>query len=287
MDERVSGNEKADRALLRVRGLEKRYGPGCGSCRDLTGPDRGTNVCAECGSVTAVAGISFDVKKGEILGVVGESGSGKSTLVQCIYFDQDATRGEITFSGQNDEGNILDLPRSEKRRLRGRLMGMVYQNPVRGLRMDITSGANVAEKLLEAEMFHFGRIRSRAAELLARTEIPGAYIDRFPRSLSGGMQQRIQIAKALANNPPLILLDEVTSGLDVSVQARVLDLVRELQRELAISMIVVSHDMGVIRLLSDRTLVMKDGCVVEHGLTDQVLEDPQHSYTQLLVQSAL
>ncbi|HTP57407.1 MAG TPA: ATP-binding cassette domain-containing protein [Spirochaetia bacterium] len=277
----------AERVLLSIRDLEKRYGPGCGSCRQLTGPDHGTNVCSECGSVVAVAGVSFDLKEGEILGVVGESGSGKSTLVQCIYFDQDATGGEIRFSGKNNDDNVLDLPRSQKRKLRGRLMGMVYQNPIRGLRMDITSGANVAEKLLEADLFHFGRIRARAAELLSRTEIPEAYLDRFPRSLSGGMQQRIQIAKALANNPPLILLDEVTSGLDVSVQARVLDLIRELQRELAISMIVVSHDMGVIRLLADRTLVMKDGCVVEQGLTDQVLEDPQHSYTQLLVQSAL
>jgi len=276
-----------DRVLVSVRGLEKRYGPGCGSCRELTGPDRGTNVCPQCGTVVAMAGVSFDVREGEILGVVGESGSGKSTLVQCIYFDQEATRGEIRFRGQNNDDDILGLPRSEKRKLRGRLMGMVYQNPLRGLRMDITSGANVAEKLLEADLFHYGRIRARAAELLARTEIPPAYIDRLPRSLSGGMQQRIQIAKALANNPPLILLDEVTSGLDVSVQARVLDLIRELQRELAVSMIVVSHDMGVIRLLADRTLVMKDGCVVEQGLTDQVLEDPQHSYTQLLVQSAL
>jgi len=164
---------------------------------------------------------------------------------------------------------------------------MVYQNPMQGLRMDITSGANVAEKLLEADVFHFSRIRERAGALLARTEIPAGFIDRYPRSLSGGMQQRIQIAKALANNPPLVLLDEVTSGLDVSVQARVLDLIRELQRELGISMIIVSHDMGVIRLLADRTMVMKDGGVVEQGLTDQILEDPQHPYTQLLVHSTL
>ncbi|HEY9594530.1 MAG TPA: ATP-binding cassette domain-containing protein, partial [Spirochaetia bacterium] len=162
-----------------------------------------------------------------------------------------------------------------------------YQNPLRGLRLDITSGANVAEKLIEADVFHFTRIRTRAQELLESTEIPRPYMDRTPRSLSGGMQQRIQIAKALANNPPLVLLDEVTSGLDVSVQARVLDLVRELQRERGISMIVVSHDMGVIRLLADRTLVMKNGCIVERGLTDQILEDPQHPYTQLLVHSTL
>ena len=276
-----------DQVLLRVQDLGKRYGPGCSSCRDLTGPEHSTNICARCGSIAAMEGIRFDLKEGEILGVVGESGSGKSTLVQCIYFDLDATHGEIAFNGQNGGDNVLGLPRSEKRRLRGRLMGMVYQNPMHGLRMDITSGANVAEKLLEADVFHFARIRERASGLLARTEIPATYIDRFPRSLSGGMQQRIQIAKALANNPPLVLLDEVTSGLDVSVQARVLDLIRELQRELGISMIVVSHDMGVIRLLADRTLVMKDGCVVEQGLTDQILEDPQHSYTQLLEHSAL
>jgi len=276
-----------EQVLLHVRDLEKRYGPGCPSCLDLTGPEHSTNICPRCGSLIAISAISFELREGEILGVVGESGSGKSTLVQCIYFDQEATQGEMRLDGRNAGGNILDLPRSEKRKLRGRFMGMVYQNPLRGLRMDITSGANVAEKLLEAEVFHFARIRERASVLLARTEIPQPFIDRFPRSLSGGMQQRIQIAKALANNPPLILLDEVTSGLDVSVQARVLDLIRELQRDLAISMIVVSHDMGVIRLLADRTLVMKDGRVVEQGLTDQILEDPQHSYTQLLVHSAL
>jgi len=286
-DQAREGQAFREQVLLRVQDLGKRYGPGCPSCRELTGPERSTNMCPVCGSVVAIDAISFDLKEGEILGVVGESGSGKSTLVQCIYFDQEATQGEIRLNGQNEGGNILGLPRREKRKLRGRVMGMVYQNPLRGLRMDITGGANVAEKLLEAEVFHFARIRERASGLLARTEIPEAYIDRFPRSLSGGMQQRIQIAKALANNPPLILLDEVTSGLDVSVQARVLDLIRELQRELAISMIVVSHDMGVIRLLADRTLVMKDGRVVEQGLTDQILEDPQHSYTQLLVQSAL
>ena len=275
------------RDLVRIAGLSKVYGAGCPRCGELTGPEHGTNVCPRCGSVTALRDVSFDLREGEILGVVGESGSGKSTLVQCIYFDQEATAGQIVFDGQNGGESVLGLPRSEKRRIRGRWMGMVYQNPLRGLRLDITSGANVAEKLLEAEVFHYGRIRARAQELLESTEIPRPYMDRTPRSLSGGMQQRIQIAKALANNPPLVLLDEVTSGLDVSVQARVLDLVRELQRERGISMIVVSHDMGVIRLLADRTLVMKNGCIVERGLTDQILEDPQHPYTQLLVHSTL
>ncbi len=112
-------------------------------------------------------------------------------------------------------------------------------------------------------------------------------IDDFPAYFSGGMQQRVQIAKALANNPPLLFLDEITTGLDLSVQARVLDLVKEIQRELGIAMLVVSHDLGVIRMLADRTAVMKNGRVVEVGLTDQILEDPQHQYTQLLVHSML
>jgi putative phosphonate transport system ATP-binding protein len=273
--------------LVSARGIGKTWGPGCSECRNLTGPEQGTNVCPRCGTVLALRDITFELHEGEILGIVGESGSGKSTLVQCIYFDQQATEGQVFLNGYEEDGNVLQLSRSRQRKIRSRLMGMVYQNPLRGLRMDITSGANVAEKLLEADVFHFARIRSRAEELLATTEIPHAYMDALPRTLSGGMQQRIQIAKALANNPPLVLLDEVTSGLDVSVQARVLDLIRELQRERGMSMIVVSHDMGVIRLLADRTLVLKNGCVVESGLTDQILEDPQHPYSQLLVHSTL
>ncbi len=274
--------------LLVVRELTKTWGEGCPGCAEHTGPACATNVCPRCGAVTALKDVSFDLHEGEILGVVGESGSGKSTLVQCLYFDIDATAGEAFVHGFDGVGgNILELPRNRKRWLRNHLMGMVYQNPMRGLRLRMTSGANVAEKLLEADVRHFGRIRDRAEALLARTEIPRGYIDVVPRKLSGGMQQRIQIAKALANNPPILLLDEVTSGLDVSVQARVLDLIKELQDDLGISMIVVSHDMGVIRLLTERTVVLKNGWIVEQGLTDQILEDPQHPYTQLLVHSTL
>lgn len=273
--------------VLQARAIGKCFGSGCEACLSLTGPETGTNICPRCGTVNALRDCSFDLHEGEILGIVGESGSGKSTLVQCLYFDVDASEGEFVMPAEADGEDLLRLPRARKRRVRSRMMGMVYQNPLRGLRMDITSGANVAEKLLEADVFHFRRIRDRTVELLADTEIPAGYIDVPPRSLSGGMQQRIQIAKALANNPPLVLLDEVTSGLDVSVQARVLDLIRELQRERGMSMIVVSHDMGVIRLLADRTLVLKNGRVVERGLTDQILEDPQHPYSQLLVHSTL
>ena len=129
-------------------------------------------------------------------------------------------------------------------------------------------------------------MREKAGDYLARTEVPLDRMDHLPAYFSGGMQQRVQIAKALANSPSLVLLDELTTGLDVSVQAGVLDLVRDIQRQYGLAPIVVSHDLAVIRLLADRTLVMKKGRVVEAGLTDQVLEDPQHPYTQLLVSSA-
>lgn len=274
--------------LFRVRGLSCIYGGGCDKCVVHTGPDTGSNVCPACGSIVACAGVSFDLHPGEILGVVGESGSGKSTVVQCLYFDTVPTAGEAYINGYRDgRVNIFAASAQEKRYIRNHLMGMVYQNPHQGLNLDFTAGGNIAEKLLMAGHYHVGRIRKTASGLLQRTEVPVERMDHLPRFFSGGMQQRVQIAKALANNPPLVLLDEVTTGLDVSVQARVLDLIRHLQRKLGLAMVVVSHDLGVIRLLTDCTLVMKTGRVVEAGLTDQILSDPQHPYTQLLVSSLL
>ncbi len=274
--------------ILNVKNLGKRYGRGCPHCEKLTGPEYGSNVCPKCGSVVALHNINFDLYEGEILGVVGESGSGKSSLVQCLYFDQEASSGEAYLQHYNEgKESILSLPQSKKRFIRNHLMGMVYQNPLLGLRLNFTSGGNIAEKLLTADIYHYQTIRNRGQELLNKTEIPLHYLDEKPKRLSGGMQQRVQIAKALANNPPLLLLDEVSTGLDVSVQAKVLDLIKSLQQELNISMIVVSHDLGVIRLLTNRTMVLKNGRIVEKGLTDQILEDPQHNYTQLLVHSML
>jgi putative phosphonate transport system ATP-binding protein len=274
--------------LLRVRGLTKIYGDPVATSVQQTGPEFGSNICPESGAIVAIADISFDLHPGEVLGIVGESGSGKSTLVQMLYFDQSATSGKVLFK-EVDEGrtNILTLSNQRKRYVKNHLMGMVYQNPRDGLNFGFTSGGNIAEKLLMAGTFHVGKIRNRATYLLTQTEVPVQRMDETPASFSGGMQQRVQISKAIANNPPLIFLDEVTSGLDVSVQAKVLDLIRRLQQDLGISMIVVSHDLGVIRMLTDRTLVLKHGRIVEHGLTDQILQDPQHAYTQLLVSSLL
>lgn len=277
-----------DDPILRVRGLNKRFGKGCTHCQVPESLPEGQNRCPYCGSVWACININFELYKGEILGVVGESGSGKSSLVRSLYFDSPVTSGTGLISSFKDgTSNIFTESAQQKRYIRNYLMGMVYQNPWIGLKMNFSSGGNIAEKLFAAGNFNVRNIRRRASELLDHVEIPLTRMDEAPINFSGGMQQRVQISKALANNPPILLLDEVTTGLDLSVQARVLDLIRKIQRESNTAMIIVSHDLGVIRMLSDRTIVMKQGRFIESGLTDQILEDPQHAYTQLLVHSLL
>ena len=273
--------------VLEVSGLSKIYGKGCSSCFELTGPEFNTNICPRCGSVIAAHDISFDLFKGEILGIMGESGSGKSTAVKCLYFDEEPSSGNAIFYDKGKQYDIFELNAAQQRRLANQRFGMVYQNPHLGLNFDISAGGNIAERLLMSEVKNYSDIRSRASNLLTRTEVLTERMDELPKNFSGGMQQRVQIAKALATNPPLLFLDEVTTGLDLSVQAAILDLILEIQQEQQTSMIVVTHDLGVIRLLAGRTLVMKYGRVIESGLTDQILEDPQHAYTQRLVASAL
>jgi len=238
--------------------------------------------------VVGCAGVNLDVMPGEVLGLVGESGSGKSTVLNAIALTAPVTRGSARFeSPKRGPLALFELNGQDRRWLRQREIGMVHQNPRMVLNLDLSAGANIAEALLVADWRHYGRIRERAQELLLRVEMDLARMDDLPRRFSGGMQQRVQLAKALANSPALLLLDEPTGGLDVSIQARLLDLIRELSRELGTAMLLVSHDLEVIRLLARRTLVMQRGRVVEAGLTDQILEDPQDPYTQLLVHSRL
>lgn len=273
--------------VLEVRNLSRIHGKGCAQCASSTGPAYDTNICPHCGSVVAAQDISFDLYPGEILGIMGESGSGKSTVVKTLFFDQTPTSGRALFHDQGESFDLFRLNAAEQRWLRNHRFGMVYQNPHLGLNFNVSAGGNIAERLLMSDLTHYGEIRERARALLQRTEVLPQRMDESPRQFSGGMQQRVQIAKALATQPPLLLLDEVTTGLDLSVQARILDLILEIQHELNTAMIVVTHDLGVIRLLSSRTLVMKYGRVIEAGLTDQILEDPQHAYTQQLVASSL
>lgn len=276
------------RKTLEVRNLTRIHGPGCPRCRGQEpGNDQQDNRCPSCGSVVAIKNISFDLYEGEILGVMGESGSGKSTLIKSLYFDDQPSCGTARYHHNGSSSELFSLNAAQRRWFRFRCFGMVYQNPQYGLNFRISAGGNIAERLLMNDVFDYGRIRHRVSELLRRTQVPDDRMDEMPGNFSGGMQQRVQIAKALVSNPPLLFLDEVTTGLDVSVQARTLDLIMELQAQLKTTMIVVTHDLGVIRLLTGRTLVMKCGRIVESGLTDQILEDPQHAYTQRLVSSAL
>ncbi len=273
--------------ILEVSGLSKIYGAGCTKCIELTGPDHDTNICPQCGSVVAAHDLSFDLRQGEILGIIGESGSGKSTAVKTLYFDQVPTAGQATFFDGDAQHHLFGINKAQQRFLANHRFGMVYQNPHLGLNFGISAGGNIAERLLMSGEMTYETIRSRARALLTRTEVLPERMDELPKNFSGGMQQRVQIAKALAIDPPLLFLDEVTTGLDLSVQASILDLILEIQRELNTAMIVVTHDLGVIRLLAGRTMVMKYGRIIETGLTDQILEDPQHAYTQRLVASSL
>lgn len=275
------------RKILEVRGLSRIHGKGCPLCTLHTGPEFDTNICPFCGSVVAAHDINFDLYRGEILGIIGESGSGKSSTVKMLYFDDAPTSGQATFFDGAEQHDLFSLNAAQQRSMRNKRFGMVYQNPHMGLNFQISAGGNIAERLLMSDLKHYAEIRRRAGELLSRTEVSLARIDQNPKTFSGGMQQRVQIAKALATRPPLLFLDEVTTGLDLSVQAAILDLILEIQNELDTAMIVVTHDLGVIRLLAGRTLVMKHGRIIESGLTDQILEDPQHAYTQRLVASAL
>ncbi|WP_433871593.1 alpha-D-ribose 1-methylphosphonate 5-phosphate C-P-lyase PhnJ [Saccharopolyspora sp. CA-218241] len=272
---------------LRVDGIGKVHGPGGAAAVPGTGPEHGTAVSPGTGAVVAAWDVSFDVAPGEALGLIGESGSGKSTVLRCVIGDDAPTGGAVRLAAVDGGGtDVLGLDRARRRKLRVDTMSVVYQDPSAGLDLRVTAGGNVAERLTAAGWRGFRAIRERAAELLDRVEVPLSRMDDPVATFSGGMRQRVQIAKALATEPPVLLLDEPTTGLDASVAAGVLDLLRGLLAERDIAAVVVSHDFAVIEALTDRSLVMQLGRVVEQGLTDQLFADPHHPYTQRLVAAA-
>lgn len=247
-----------------------------------------SNLGKNYGQHMACTDISFDLWPGEVLGIVGESGSGKTTLLNCLSAQMEPTRGSVTYDTRiNGPQDIFTMSESERRMLMRTDWGLVRQNPRDGLRLGVSAGANVGERLMAVGARHYGNIRDEATEWLDKVEIDVGRIDSLPTTFSGGMQQRLQIARNLVTHPRLMFMDEPTGGLDVSVQARLLDLLRGLVTRLGLSAIIVTHDLAVARLLAHRLMVMKDGRVIESGLTDQVLDDPQHAYTQLLVSSIL
>lgn len=272
--------------VLEVKNLTVRYGEGCSHCKNSGALKK--NRCGKCGTLWALKNANIDLYQGEILGIVGESGSGKSTLMKSLYFDVGITQGQAYIKEyKNGSINIFEESLSQKRYIKNNVMGMVYQNPVLGLRMDYSVAGNIAEKLICAGRRDFYPMTDRVKELLGSVDILEERMKEPPKNFSGGMQQRVQISKALANNPKILLLDEVTTGLDLSVQAKVLDLIRKIRQEFGVSILLVSHDLAVVRMLADRTIVLLDGEIIEQGLTDQILDDPIHAYTQQLVHSLI
>ncbi|MDC7223552.1 MAG: ATP-binding cassette domain-containing protein, partial [Spirochaetales bacterium] len=246
-----------EKRLYTVRGASKQFGPGCDACSDRATRKLEKNYCPQCGTVYALENVDFDLFEGEILGVVGESGSGKSTLMQCLYFDREVSSGEAYLASyEGGKENLFHCSDQAKRYIRNYHLGKVYQNPMLGLKMNFSSVANIAEKMIAAGHRNVGDMKERARKLLDHVNIPPYRMNEAPKKFSGGMQQRVQIAKALSNNPPVLLLDEVTTGLDLSVQAKVLDLIKEIQRDFKVTIILVSHDLSVIRMMADRTMVM-------------------------------
>jgi putative phosphonate transport system ATP-binding protein len=245
-------------------------------------------LCLTFGRNPALVEIEADLWPGEVLAVVGESGSGKSTLLNVLSGRMRPQGGVVWY--RDPEGRLHDvhtMPKPALRTLHRSDWGFVYQNPRESLRMSVTAGGNVGERLMAQNVRHYGRIRDEAVHWLRQVEIDADRVDDLPRTFSGGMLQRLQIARTLVTHPRLVFMDEPTGSLDVSVQARLLEVIRGLVTRLGIAAVLVTHDLAVARLLAHRIMVMQRGRVVESGLTDQVLDDPQHEYTQLLVSSVL
>ena len=242
-----------------------------------------TGLTLNFGRIRALDDVGIAIWPGEVVAIVGESGSGKSTLLRVLSGQAQADAGQVLYDGQD----IGAMTEAGRRRLLRAEWGFVHQNPRDGLRMAVSAGGNIGERLMAQGNRHYGNIRKAAASWLQKVEIEVDRLDDLPRTFSGGMQQRLQIARTLVTEPRLIFMDEPTGGLDVSVQARLLDLIRALVAELGLAVLIVTHDIAAARLLAHRIVVMRHGRVVEEGLTDRVLDDPQHPYTQLLVTSVL
>jgi oligopeptide transport system ATP-binding protein len=256
----------ADGALLQVRDLHKHFPIKQGVLWERT-----------VGQVKAVDGVTFEIAEGETLGLVGESGSGKSTTGYCILQLLKPTTGSITFLGKE----LTELGREDLRQMR-REMQIVFQDPYASLDPRMTVGNIVSEPL---EVHGLGTRRSRGETVRRLLDIVGFnpnFTNRYPHEFSGGQRQRIGIARALALNPKLIVCDEPVSALDVSIQAQILNLLKDLQRDFSLTYLFISHDLAVVRSMSDRIAVMNEGKLVEVGEAEQIYLQPRHEYTKAL-----
>lgn len=236
-----------------------------------------SRLFAKADTFRAVNGVSFDLRRGEILGLVGESGSGKSTIGRAILGLLHQAQGTVLFDGRN----ILSTPEAERRKFRSKLQ-LVFQDPHSALNPRMRIGASVEAALLGLPA---RQRRAEAERLLDATGLGAQFYSRFPHELSGGQRQRVCIARALASQPEIVVADEAVSALDVTVQAQILDLLVELQRERGFACLFISHDLDVVRSICPRTLILKDGQLVEEGPTARILESPSHPYTRQLIEA--
>ncbi len=258
--------------LLSVRGLAKHF------------PVKGRGFFGRSvATVKAVDDVSFDVAAGETLGLVGESGSGKTTTARCILRAIDPTAGAVNF--RLPDGRTVDLAKLSSRELKPiRLHAqMVFQDPVSSLNPRMTVGEIVGEPLVIHRLARGAELEARVTEAIVRVGLKPEHRRRYPHAFSGGQRQRIGIARALIMRPSLIVCDEATSALDVSVQAQVLDLLKELQREFRLTYLFVAHNLDVVRNFCDRVAVMRKGRIVELAPTAQIFTAPQHPYTKILL----
>jgi oligopeptide/dipeptide ABC transporter ATP-binding protein len=230
------------------------------------------------GQVKAVDGVSFDIRRGETLGLVGESGCGKTTLARVILRLLEATSGEVHF----EDTAVFDLNKQDMRKLRRR-MQIIFQDPYGSLNPRLTVGSMISEAIRIHKLASGEAVRARVVELLDRVGIPGEYMNRYPHEFSGGQRQRIGIARALAVDPDLIIADEPVSALDVSIQAQIINLLKDLQQEFGLTFLFIAHDLGVVEYISDRVAVMYLGKIVELTEAGRLYNDAKHPYTQALL----
>ena len=240
------------------------------------------------GEVQAVNGVSFEVRKGETLGVVGESGCGKSVTAFSIMRLVPTPPGKILRGAIRLRGkNLLELGKEEMRRLRGNEISMIFQEPMTALNPVYTAGNQIMEAIQLHQKVGKREARNRAIEMLKQVGIPSPEqrVKEYPHQLSGGMRQRVMIAMALSCNPAVLIADEPTTALDVTIQAQILDLLKKLQEEMGMAIILITHDLGVVAEIADRVAVMYAGKVVEYGGVKELFHSPRHPYTIGLLDS--